>query len=160
MKTGIIYISKHGTTQKVAEIIAEKLNSENVEIINLRDNQIIDLNDYDRIIIGASIHAGSANRKTKLFCKKNTDILLTKKIGLYICSVEKGDKGVVQFNNAYMEEFRKHAKSIGLLGYEFNLGKMNFIEKFIVKVIAGSKKSISEIDYEAISNFVNEFEKN
>ena len=84
-------------------------------------NKIIDLDKFDRIIIGGSIHAGSANRKTQTFCKKNLDVLLTKELGLYICSVEKGEKGVVQFNKTYPEKLRKHAKSIGLLGYEFNL---------------------------------------
>ena len=30
MKTGIIYISKHGTTEKVASIIAEKLRDKEI----------------------------------------------------------------------------------------------------------------------------------
>jgi len=45
------------------------------------------------------------------------------------------------------------------IGYEYNLDKMNFFERILVKKISGAVESISEIDYDAIVRFVNELEK-
>lgn len=62
MKTAIIYYSKKGTTQKVAKIISEKLNSEE-DLINLKQNTPLDISSYDRIIIGTPIYAGNSSKK-------------------------------------------------------------------------------------------------
>ncbi len=159
IKTGIIYISKHGTTEKVAKIIADKLDSGETELINISKVQIKDIETFDRIIIGGSIHMGSVHNKTKKLCALNKSILLAKTLGLFLCCMEQGEKSVEQFENAFSEDLRKHASSTALLGYEYNLDKMNFFERFLVKKITGSKKSISEIDHDAIVQFVNEFEK-
>ncbi|MCD4817381.1 MAG: flavodoxin domain-containing protein [Candidatus Cloacimonetes bacterium] len=158
MKTGIIYISKHGTTEKVAKIIAEKLNSNEIELINLRENQDYKIENFNRIIIGGSIHIGSVYKKLKKLCESNESILTTKIIGLFLCCAEKDEKAINQFDNSFSEILRLHAVSTALLGYEFNFEKMNFIEKTIIKKISGIKESISEIDYEMIGKFVNELE--
>jgi len=158
MKTIIIYISKHGTTEKVARIIADKLNSGKTELVNLSKEKIMDIETFDRIIIGGSIHMASVHKKTKKFCESNKSILLTKTLGLFLCCMEKGEKSIEQFENAFSEDLRRHASSTALLGYEYNLDKMNFFERILVKKISGSKESISEIDYKGIVRFVNELE--
>jgi len=159
MKTGIIYISKHGTTEKVARIIANKLNSGKTVLINLSKDKIDDIETFDRIIIGGSIHMASIHKKTKKLCESNKSILLTKNLGLFLCCMEKSEKSIEQFENAFSEDIRKHASSSALLGYEYNFDKMNFFERALVKKISGFKESISEIDHEAIEGFVNELEK-
>ncbi len=159
MKTGIIYISKHGTTEKVAGIIAEKLNISDVELVNLRKDKIESIENFDRLIIGGSIHMSTVHKKTKKFCELNSKILLTKKLALFLCCMEKGEKAIEQFENAFSEDLRKHASSTALLGYEYNLERMNFFEKALVKKIAETTKNISEIDIEAIDSFVNQLRK-
>lgn len=158
MKTIIIYISKHGTTETVAKIIADKLNSGKTELVNLRNEEIMDLESFDSIIIGGSIHMASVHKKLKKFCESNNSILLTKTLGLFVCCMETGEKSIEQFENAFSEDLRKHATSTALLGYEYKLDKMNFVERILVKKITGSKESVSEIDHEGIDRFVNELE--
>jgi len=159
MKTGIIYISKHGTTEKVARIIADNLHPDETQLINLGKEKIKDIETFDRIIIGGSIHMASVHKKTKKACEIYKNILMTKKLGLFLCCMEKGEKSIEQLENAFSEDLRKHATSIALLGYEYNFDKMNCFEKALVKKIAGSKKNISEIDYDAISIFITELKK-
>ena len=72
--------------------------------------------------------------------------------------MEKGEKSIEQFENAFSEDLRKHASRTTLMGYEYNLDKMNFFERILVKKISGSKESISEIDYNGVLRFVNELE--
>lgn len=159
MKTGIIYISKHGTTEKVAQSIADKLKSDELQLFNLRKDKINNLEAFDRIIIGSSIHAGNLNSKTKKFIETNKNTLLSKSLGLFLCCMEKGEKADEQFNNAFSEDLRSHSLSNGLMGGEFNFEKMNFIEKAIIKKISGNTESVSEINYDAIEQFVSNFEK-
>ena len=52
MKTLILYSSHDGQTKKIAAYIAEIIK-ENVDIKSISDK--VNLQDYDRIIIGASI---------------------------------------------------------------------------------------------------------
>jgi len=159
MKTVIIYITKHGTTEKVAQLIADKLNADKTEFVNLNKENIIDIESFDRIIIGGSIHMASVHKKTREFCESNKSTLLKKTLGLFLCCMETGEKSIEQFENAFSEEIRRHATSTALLGYEYNLDKMNLFERILVKKISGSKKSISEIDYNGIAKFVNELEE-
>jgi menaquinone-dependent protoporphyrinogen oxidase len=160
MKTGIIYISKHGTTEKVARSIANQLASDELQLINLRKDKIKDLEKYDRIIIGGSIHVGNVNGKTKKFCETHKDILMNKSLGLFLCCMEKGEKAHEQFAHAFSEDLRAHSLSNGLMGGEFNFDKMNFFEKAIIKKISGNTESVSEINYKAIDEFVNNFKNN
>jgi len=160
MKTLIVYKSKHGTTEKVARLIAEKLDSSKTELVNLSKAKTMDIEGFDRIIIGGSIHIASVHKKTKKFCESNTSTLLKKKLGLFLCCMETGEKSIEQFKNAFPEKLRNHAASTALLGYEYNLEKMNFFERLLVKKISGSKESVSEIDYQGIDRFVTELGSN
>lgn len=156
MKTAIIYSSKHGTTNKVAHEIAGKLDPHQSEIFELERDTISNPVDFDQIIIGGSIHAGSIQKRIKKFCEKHQDILLDKKLGLFLCCAEKEEKAKEQFENAYSAELRQHASATGLLGYEFLLDEMNFFEKAIVKKVAGQTESVHHINHKAIDDFVQE----
>ena len=70
MKTVIVYASSHGTTAKVANLIREKLDSTSIQILNLKDKPNIDLSNYETVIIGGSVHAGSIKSEVKKFINK------------------------------------------------------------------------------------------
>lgn len=65
MKTAIVYMSMHGTTEKVVNIISEHLTQHDTDIFNLRNNKAPDLSKYDFVIIGGSIHAGMIQKRIK-----------------------------------------------------------------------------------------------
>lgn len=157
MKTAIIYISKHGTTEKIAELIKSKLKPEQTQIFNLKTTRSIKLVNYDTVIIGGSIHIGSIPKKLRQFIANNMTVLLKKRIALYMVCMGKDEKRDEQFNNAFPPELRKVSMANGLMGGEFNFDKMNFLERAIVKKIAGKSSNVNEIDYEAIDDFVNKF---
>lgn len=158
MKTKIIYISKHGTTEKVAREIAKNLKVEEKDIVNLRKERNPDINRHERIIIGGSIHAGMVQKRVKDFCEKNMDILLNKEVGLFLSAMDK-DRYEEEFNNAFPEILRNHSKASAVTGGEFNFEKMNFLEKAIVKKVGNVEESVSEINYSEIEKFVKEFSK-
>ena len=157
MNTLIIYMSKHGCTEKATDLIKQNLNPHQIEIINLRKEKLTDLDKYDNVIIGSSIHAGQNQKKIKNFCLNQMEILLNKKLGLFISCMEKGETAQTQLENAYPKDLMDHAIICDFFGGEFNFEKMNFIEKAIVKKIAHVEESISTVDKRKIKSFSEKF---
>jgi menaquinone-dependent protoporphyrinogen oxidase len=145
-------MSHHGTTRKIANQLAQFLGKENTTMIDLDTDRVPDLNSFDTILIGGSIHAGQIQKKIREFCINNETILLTKRIGLFMCCMEPHEK-MNEFTNAFPESLRKHAVATGLFGGELLLDKMNFLERIFIKSVYGIKKNVSEIDHKAIEAF-------
>ena len=155
MSTLIVYATRHGCTEKAADILVKNLGSD-VSVANLKENKNPDLTKADTIIVGGSIHAGQIQGKIKKFSKKNLDILKQKRLGLFLCCMEEGKKAQEQFDHAYPAELREHASATGLFGGEFNFDMMNFLERFIIKKIAGTTENVSKIKEEQIKKFAQE----
>lgn len=159
MKTAIIFKTKHGTTEKVAYMLAKDLSSDGseVRVIDLAKTRQPHLVSYERIIIGGSIHVGKIQREIRTFCERHSDVLRTKKLGLYICCMETDDKKrQKEFEDAFPENLKKHASAKAIMGGEFLLEKMNFIERLVVRKVAHTRESVHDIDTEAVEKFLKE----
>ena len=152
MSTAIIYGTKHGSTHKCANTLANELEID-TKLFNLETENDINIAEFDTIIIGGSIHAGMINKTVKKFIDKNINTLTEKKIGLFLCCMYEGEKALEQFQSAFPEVLRNKAIAHGLFGGEFDFEKMNFIEKAIVKKVANVEKSVSNINYSNIKSF-------
>ncbi|MCL2413858.1 MAG: flavodoxin domain-containing protein [Bacteroidales bacterium] len=156
MKTAIVYASKYGTAEKVAGMIAEKLKDTNeIELFSLKKSPNPDISQFEMVILGTSIYAGSASKKMKNFCRTNEQILLQKKLGLFVCGMEPTkEKQEKELQDAYPEVLHKNAIATGFLGGAFLFEKMNFFERFIIKKIAKTTTSVHQINENAIDEFV------
>ncbi len=154
MKTIILYESLHGSTEKCANLLSEKINFD-LQIKRLQDDEDIRIDEYDVVIIGGSIHHGVIQSRIEKYIEKNYNQLITKKVGLYLCCMEEGEAAQIQFERAYPEGLRKMAAATGLFGGEFNMNKMNFFERKITRRATGLKKSVSKINNEEIEEFAN-----
>jgi len=145
-------MSKHGCTRQAAQLLKDRISSGDIEIIDLKKKKPT-LDDFDCVVVGGSIHAGSVQKGIHDFCVKNMDILKQKKLGLYLCCMKEGKEAKEQFENAFPEELRNHSSANGLFGGEFNFQKMNFIERFLVKKIAKVDRSVSNLNKDSIIKF-------
>lgn len=157
MHTLIVYATHHGCTEKAAQLLKHKL-MDKVQVLNLKKDTLPDLADFDRLIIGGSIHAGMIQGSVKKFYKKHMTELLEKPLGLFLCCMYEDALAQKQFEEAYPEVLRKHAKAAGLFGGAFDFGKMNFIEKKIVEKVAGVKENTTNFSEEAIEDFAKHFQ--
>lgn len=152
MKTLIVYASKHGTTEKVALQIQQSLNND-VQLLNLKQSQHVDLALFDRVVIGGSIHAGTIQSVVKKFCTKNLVELLQKRVALFMCGMNKPELQA-EFDRAFPELLRSHAMSCKMVGGEFIIEKMNFIDRLLVKKITGVTQTVSSLNQEEIDGLV------
>ena len=158
MKAIVIYASKHGSTERVAEKIALGLGAE-TEKISIQESKKLAMEKYDLVVIGGSIHAGSIQRKIKKFCRDNLASLLKIKLALFICCMEDGESAEKQLGNAFPAELLEHAIASDYLGGEFNFDRMNFLEKAIIKKISGETESVSKLKEEKIQVFINKLKE-
>jgi len=77
MSTLIVYASSHGCTEKCAQKVSDQLASKSY-LLNLKRSNPDDLNRYDTILIGGSIHVGKMQKAVKKFCENHLDGLLQK----------------------------------------------------------------------------------
>jgi menaquinone-dependent protoporphyrinogen oxidase len=161
MKTAIIYTSKHGTTAKVAQMIAERLAGNQVSIIDLKKEKCPDIHSFEGNILGTSIYAGASSKTMQRFCKGNIETLKQKRLALFVCGMEpESAKRQQELTNAYPQELYECAVSKCFAGGEFQFEKMNFFERAIIKRIAKTDKSVSQIREEEIEKFAVEYQKN
>ncbi len=153
MATLIIYTSRHGTTEKIAALLSQELNDQPADMVDLRKAKLPDLENYDQVILGGSIHIGQIQRKLKHFCKKHEAELLGKKLGLYICYMLE-DKASEEFHNAYPEALRNHATALGKFGGEFLFEKMNPLERMVMRNATKATESVYNIHEQAVDDFI------
>lgn len=144
MNTLIVYATKYGSAEKCAKILAEKLTGE-VKLSNLTVVQNINLTVYDKVIIGGSIYAGRIQKQVNEFCSSNLRVLKQKKIGLFICGML-SDQAELELSNAFIPELLTMAVVKEFFGGELKFQKINFMERFMVKMVSKMDKTRPAID--------------
>lgn len=141
----------------MAYMIARRLTEagDDVRVIDIAKTRRPQISGYERMIIGGSIHVGRIQREIKAYCEKNSEILMTKSLGLYICCMAADKKTRhSEFESSFPDELKQYASAKGIMGGEFLLEKMNFIEKLVVRKIAHAKETVHDIDLNAVEKFL------
>lgn len=152
MATVILYASKHGCTQTCAQKIAEQATGD-VDVLPIKGVKGSLLEKYDTVVLGGSIHAGRIMGAVKRFTKKNSPVLLSKKLGLFICCMEEGEKAGEQLRNAFPPELLQHAAISDFLGGAFHFERMDPITRKIIKKMSGVEENVDKIDEQKIAAF-------
>ena len=156
MKTLILYATKYGATREIAERISSNLGG--ATILDLKQENIPDLAEFDCVIIGSSLYAGSIRKEAKAFLAKNADALNGKQIGLFISGMSKDEsENEKMFTSNFPEAILKAAKVKSLLGGIFNPQKAGGVERFVMKIVTKQKGHVDTIDDEKIKRFVELF---
>lgn len=153
MKTLIIYATSHGASATAAAFLAEKLGA--CDVVDLKKDTVPDLAAYDTVVLGGSIHIGQPAKAVRKFIATHHDTLASKKLGLYLCCMYEGDVARKQFDDAYPQDLRDKAAALGIFGGTFDFERMNFMEKAIVKKVAGVTESVSRLDSDEMERFAN-----
>ena len=149
----VIYMSRHGTTGKVAAELREKLGTEKTTLVNLERDYVPSLEQFNTVIIGGSVHAGTIQQELMTFCIKNKRELLQKRLGLFMCFMN-NDLQELEFEDSFPIDLRRHAIAKGLVGGEFLIEKMNTLERDAVKKAKGIDESVYRLDKSAIRKFI------
>jgi menaquinone-dependent protoporphyrinogen oxidase len=151
MKTIIIYATKYGAAGEVAQRIAGKISGALVH--NLKQDGVPDLAGFDCIIIGSSVYAGMIRKEIKVFLRQNANVLLDKKLGLFLCGLGGGSNDNKGFDTAFPAEILQKAKATCFTGGIFDPQKAGVVERLIIKIVTKRSGYINNINDGKIDKF-------
>lgn len=154
MRTLIVFASKYGCAEKCARLVSEELKDE-VDLVNLKEENKIELSKYDTIIIGGSIYMGKIQKSVTNFCTGNLEEIKKKRLGLYICAMSEGEAASTALTSSFPQQLMEVARAKQHLGGEFRLDRMGFFEKLIVKKVSKVTENKSNILTQNIHEFCN-----
>jgi len=137
MKKIFIYSSSNGQSLKICEALNK--NKESL-IIDMDMSKTTKLDNFDQIVIGASVKYGDHNKKVYEFVKKNRVLLKKKKTVFFSvnATARKSEKNTPK-TNPYIIKFLKKTNwtpdHIGVFAGMIDFPNYNFIEKYIIKLI-------------------------
>ena len=169
----IIYSSTDGHTKIICERIRNLLNDGNlVELVSLEDVKKIDLYNFEKIIIGASIRYGKHSKELYKFIDLNKNILGQKQCAFFSVNVvaRKPEKNTAE-TNPYINKFLKISKwkpnKIRVFAGKVDYPNYNFFDKYIIKLImfitkgpTDTSKSYEFTDWSKVDDFSEELKNN
>lgn len=171
MKTLILYSSHDGQTKKISEFLAALLDGE-VVVDALRADY--DLQNFDRVVIGASIRYGHFNKMLDRFVIRNSLHLEQKRavfFGVNLTARKEGKDNPE--TNVYVRKFLQRTKwqpklaavFAGALFYPRYKWFDQVMIQFIMRITGGETDTTKEIEYtdwEKVKRFaqrINELDK-
>lgn len=151
MKTLIAYSTTLGCTEQCASKLKDDIG-ENVEMVRISSRRRYNLEKFDTIIVGGSIHEGMIQRSVYKFCESNLDVLLKKQVGLFVCCMDSDANEQELIKRAFPDTLLEHALASGFFGGELNIKKMNLLQKIMTRKAARLQKE-PDIDFQRILEF-------
>ena len=169
----IIYSSKDGHTKIICERIMNFINERNnTKIISIEEANKINLSEFTKIIVGASIRYGKHSNDLYKFIKLNKNILDQKESIFFSVNVvaRKLEKNTPD-TNPYIRKFIKiskwRPKKIGVFAGKVDYPKYGFFDKYIIKFImfitggpTDTSKSYEFTDWSKVDDFAKELRPN
>ncbi len=150
-KSIVIYTSRHGSTHKIASYIGDKLQCDTV---NLLEDDKVQLSDYDLVIIGGSIYYGSIDTRLSELIESNLDLLLSKKLALFLVCMMCEDSAADQFNNNYPQQILAHSCADGFFGGLLSKENLGPIEKMVTSVTFHNIDTHDNIYFDEVDKFI------
>jgi menaquinone-dependent protoporphyrinogen oxidase len=162
----IIYSTTDGQTISIAEKIGEVL--ENSIVISVTDAESLNLNDFETIVIGASIRYGKHKPEVYKFIKDNLGILDAKKNAFFSVNVvaRKPEKNTPD-TNPYMQKFLELSKwspkNLSVFAGKIDYPQYKFVDKQMIRFIMWMTKGPTDIngtfeftDWKKVESFAEE----
>jgi menaquinone-dependent protoporphyrinogen oxidase len=131
-KTLIAYETKGGSTEETARKIAEVLHSKyqlEVDLVNLKKQNISDCSQYNNIVIGGGVRAGKVYSKTLKCLEKDFN---GKKVAFFVSSGDAGDpEKYQQAKIKFVENVLANYPNVKLVATEAFGGRMKILGKTV-----------------------------
>lgn len=170
MKILILFSTRDGQTREIAASLASELKEQafDVDIVNLHRAASIDWQEYDGVVIGASIRYGHFHSALESFVKKNQKALRQLPSAFYSVNLvaRKPEKRTPQTNN-YTRKFLlgspwepdRCAVFAGALRYPRYSWYDRMMIRLIMKMTGGetdTRKEVVYTDWQQVSHFAHE----
>lgn len=152
----ILYSTREGQTSKIANFLADKLGVEECELVDLHQVNNIDLSQYEKVIIGASIRYGHFNKKLYHFIQKNLQQLEQSKATFYGVNLTARKEGKdTPEGSSYIQTFLKKSpwtpSLVGVFAGALYYPRYRWFDRvmirFIMTMTGGETDTTKEVEY-------------
>ena len=143
MKVLIAYSSKQGTTKKCADMLASKLGSAEVELLDINESVPASPENYDVVVLGSSVRFGAVSKNLKRYIKAHKSALNNMPSAVFLCCGYPD-----RFDEYVKDQFAKNFKptyDFHCFGGELKPKQTKGFDRIIV---AMARRSIVEHDFE------------
>ncbi|MCP4271274.1 MAG: menaquinone-dependent protoporphyrinogen IX dehydrogenase [Gammaproteobacteria bacterium] len=142
VKTLILYSTTDGHTREICQRLQQIIEKDHLQVtlLSVDDESSINLNTFDKIIIGASIRYGKHHPKIYQFIKTNLHTLDSRPNAFFSVNVvaRKPEKNTPD-TNPYLRRFLKQIswkpKNLAVFAGKIDYQKYSFWDRFIIRLI-------------------------
>ena len=154
MKALIVYSSKYGYVKECVDKLESGIEMETVIVEakrGLRDRSIA---DFDLVVIGSAIYAGSATRAIRSFCVRHEkELLAVDHLGLFLCGTDP-DTIEEKFQKSFPSTLLEKAELKEWFGGRLVLSQVTGIMHVILKKMLKGEQEVHVEQPEAIDRFI------
>ena len=156
MRVLIACASKHGSTEGIAEAIAERLHQLGNDAAAVRVSDVTDLNGVEAVVLGSAIYAGSWMKEATEFAAANAEVLSgiplwlfsSGPLGTEVHDHEEQPRQLAELTERLRP--KAHRTFFGALDHS----KLGFAERMMVKAVKAPEGDFR--DWGAISGWADE----
>ena len=156
----IIYSTTDGHTLEICRRLQQVIEQQGhrVTLISVDDEANVDLQSFDKIVVGASIRYGKHNRKVYDFIKRNEQLLDSKPNAFFSVNVvaRKPEKNQPE-TNPYLKKFLRQIswepRELAVFAGKIDYQRYNFRDRQMIRLIMWMTKGPT--DPEAVVEFTN-----
>jgi menaquinone-dependent protoporphyrinogen oxidase len=155
----IIYSTTDGHTRKICQRLCQVVEQQHqVTLISIDDESNLDLESFDKIILGASIRYGKHHKKVYEFIIRNEQLLDSKPNAFFSVNVvaRKPEKNQPE-TNPYLRKFLKQIswqpKELAVFAGKIDYKQYSFLDRQIIRLIMWITKGPT--DPETVVEFTN-----
>ena len=149
----IIYSTKDGQTLKICQALQNDIqqHGNQVTLMSIDDADQLEWADFDKIVIGASIHYGRHNPKIYAFIKRNQALLNAKPNAFFSVNVvaRKPEKRQAD-TNPYLKKFLKsiswQPKQLAVFAGKIDYPRYNPLDRTVIRMIMWLTKGPTDPD--------------
>jgi len=154
----ILYSTTDGHTEEICGYLRQLIqkSGDHVTVVSLDDDLVVDLESFDKIVIGASIRYGKHNKKVYRFIKENLSLLNKKPNAFFsVNAVARKAEKAQPHTNPYLQKFlqqidwqpKELAVFAGKLDYQMYGPVDRFMIRFIMWMTKGPTDPNTNVEF-------------
>ena len=168
-----VFGTGEGQTEKIADSITEefRVRGHKATTVNVAEmDSELDVDEFDAVLIGASVHYGRQQKSVRRWVKTNRDVLVRKPNGFFQVSGASGAKNEEGLAEAtgYLDKFidatNWQPDRIALFGGALRFSEYGFLKRALLKFIVRNQEFEMDesgdaelTDWESVVSFAGEF---
>ena len=152
-KIGFVYSTVDGHTLEICERLVQVVEERGhaATLLELTPDSVIDLESYDRLVIGASIRYGKHRPEVAQFINENLEGIQSRQGAIFsVNAVARKPEKKDPDTNPYVKKFFKsiswQPSVIGIFGGKIHYAKYGFLDRTMIRFIMWMTKGPTALD--------------